>query len=255
MEFGGRPIGSANRFTSVLGVYPGNWPVDVTFRRGDDVRTIRFRLEDLPFPKSRGRAQRGPDIYGPHPTTNRANRRAVRRAFDRFRRALAGKKTLDSIKTMAITGQRTLAGGLADDPQPLSERHVRPAEASEPGTALNPASFERDVWWSLMASAAPAEPGDFRVVGGDEVTGRISVVLERKAEKGTDFRLAFDDELGALLRLEFTDPGSGRRVRYEYGDYKRVGHVRLPHHRRMVLDDELYAEDRFEEIHISSKAP
>ena len=92
------------------------------------------------------------------------------------------------------------------------------------------------------------------MIGGDEVLGDIAVVIERDAVEKTDFRVAFDDRTGALLRLEFRDPRSRKDVRYEYGDHRRVGHVKLPHKRWIYFDDELYAEDRFDEVEISSSA-
>lgn len=257
VEFGGKGIRSANQFTSLLGVYPGGWPVDVVFRRQDTRREVRFRLEDLPFPKSRRRpGARGdaPDPYAPHPVTRAANRRAVKRAFDRFRRSPDGKDAFASIRSIRAIGKRTLAGDPLADPQPVDETNARPSD-TDPGVAINPALFEKSLWWALMDPGEDPAKRGFRVVAADEVRGRITVVIERKADDATDYRVAFDDAGGRLLRIEFRDPASGRVVRYEYGDYRRVGHVKLPHTRRLYLDDELYAEDRFDEVTISSEAP
>src|SRR5690606_1687084 len=44
VSFAGRPIGSANQFKNVLGIFPKGWRVELTYRRDERKRTIRTRL-------------------------------------------------------------------------------------------------------------------------------------------------------------------------------------------------------------------
>ena len=48
IRFGGRPIGSANAFKNVLGIYPAGWRVPLTVRdRDGETKTVAIRLEPL----------------------------------------------------------------------------------------------------------------------------------------------------------------------------------------------------------------
>lgn len=256
LRFGGAAIRSQNHFTSLLGVYPGRWPIEVAYGRNREVRSIRFRLEDLPFPKQAPSAPGAggmPDPYAPHPVTEAANRRAVARALDMFLAASGGPDAFRSVRSVHARGERLLAKEDAESSKPIEEVNVRPTQP-DAASATNAATFEQEIRWALSVPGEdPADRG-LRVIGGDEIRGNIAVVIERRQSDKTDFRIAFDDCSGALLRLEFREPKSGADVRYEYGNYQRVGHVKLPHKRWIYLDDELYAEDRFDEIEISSSA-
>jgi len=133
----------------------------------------------------------------------------------------------------------------------LNLNEKRPEEAG-PTAQIDPPAFEREIRWALFM-ADDAAAANYRVVGGDEVRGRICVVLERKADAAPGYRLAFDDENGRLMRVEFKDATSGKRVRYEYDDYRRSGNLKMPHHRWLYLDDVLFAEDVFDSVTTSSQ--
>ncbi|OYW24634.1 MAG: hypothetical protein B7Z55_01620 [Planctomycetales bacterium 12-60-4] len=47
VSFGGRPIGSANQFKNVLGIYPDGWKVPLTYRRDGERRDIMVELRTL----------------------------------------------------------------------------------------------------------------------------------------------------------------------------------------------------------------
>lgn len=51
IAFDGRPIGSANAFANVLGVYPAGWPVTVTYRRGSEEFRREVALDPLELPR------------------------------------------------------------------------------------------------------------------------------------------------------------------------------------------------------------
>ncbi|MFQ5429934.1 MAG: S1C family serine protease, partial [Phycisphaerae bacterium] len=264
LRFGGRAITSANQFKSILDVYPAGWTVEVVFRRPpaadekngaaahpQESRRIRFRLGDLPFPEmsgGHGGMFGAKNPFGPHPVTRAANRRAVRRALERYHHALGGAAAVARLKTIRMTGRRVLARAPAAPPTPIHSTETR-ASALTPANGRTPVAIERAIRWMLLAPAEKAARDRYRVVGADEVRRRIAVLIKRKATEGCpDFRLAFDDADGRLLSMEFTDPMTGKRARYEYDDYRRAGGLKLPHLRRLYLDDAPYATDRFERI-------
>jgi S1-C subfamily serine protease len=261
VRFGGRGIQSTNQFGSLLGTYPARWPVDLEYQRdGDSDNTtsthrIRFRLEDLPLPEFSGEG----DPYGPHAVTLAANRRAVRRVFRLYARALGGAKAAARLQAMTAVGARLLSDRAGAAPERIELNETRPTPADDPlPSRPAPAEMERAIRWKLLEAAGgsddvpgpgldPARQG-YAVVDADEIGGRICVVLERKTRGKPSFRVSFDDEGGQLLRIEFEDRPTGTRVRYEYDDYRREGALKFPRVRRLFVDDAPYAEDRFETI-------
>ncbi len=249
VRFDGRPIHSRNEFLSVLGVYPAHWPVKIVYRRAGRERPLALRLEDLAFPQAEGPGGMVPafDPYAPHPITKKANRRAVRRALRLFQEFVGGAEAVASVREIGVTGTRTPAAGPARDPTRLAYTERR-ADVSPLAQTKAPADFERAVRWSLMnGPAADSMPG-CEVVGADQIDGRVALVIECKPDDAEPHRLAFDDGDGRLLRIDFTDRATGKRTRFEYADYRRCGAIKLPHERRLYLDDELYATDRFARI-------
>lgn len=231
-----------------------------------ETRVAVFRLENLPFPKAKGSlgAEGAFDPLAPHPVTQAANHRAVRRALAMYRRAIGRAEALRAVRSVHVRGERVRAGGAAAEPEPLKETDARtesatdreaarPAAASPEEGALDAAALERAIRWGLLDLGVDPVAAGWTVVGGDEVRGRVAVVIERSVDGGGRRRVCFDDADGRLLRVAFRDPASGRRVRYEYDDYRRVGPVKWPHCRWLYFDDTLYVEDRFEEVRVSSK--
>jgi len=254
VRFGGKDITHSNQFTSLLGIYPGGWPVDIVYKRGDKTEQLRTRLEDLPFPKVPKNPMPGapatPDPYAPSKVTDAANVRAVERALGRFVDSVGSASAVAAIRTLKSRGQRRLAKG-EDTPRAMDMNETRPEDA-DPRTGNDPVALEREIRWSLLAAAKKLSPKGYRVISGDEVRGRITVVLERSVN-GVTYRCAFDDENGRLLRIEFRDGATNQDVRYEYGNFRRAGGLKLPHQRWLYLNDELYAEDTFEEVTGSSQ--
>jgi len=249
VTFGGKAITSANHFTSQLGTYPGGWPVTVTLRREEDKKTIRFRLEDLPFPDiPRGPGGAGPDPFRQTRKTREANRRAVRRALAAYEAACGGAGAFKALRSITMTGQRLLAS------RPTEPQEVRFVEnRPEAAGASDPAAFERAIRWELMSAEVDPAGANLRIVRGDDVQDRICGVIERSGDGLARYEAAFDDENGRLLRIEFDDVATGKRVRYEYADYRRSGTLKLPHRRTLYLDDVLFAEDVFDGVNASSQ--
>ncbi len=249
-RFGGSAIESANQFGSLLGVYPAMWPVELVLQRRGIASKLRFRLEDLPFPKFEGAGQMGgsTDPYAPHKVTKTANRRAVQRAFDRYHRAIGGRNAALSLREIHVTGRRAVARRGQAAPPRLDLTETRDGPTIQANTP--PAEVERTLRWAMLESPKRKTVKGYAVIGSDEVRGRVAVVIERKRDGEPACRLTFDDIDGRLLRVEFAEALSGKRIRFEYLDERRVGGMKLPHTRLLYIDDELYAEDRFDKITI-----
>lgn len=249
-SFAGRKIASANQFGSFLGVFPAHWPVEVIVQRKDGTQTIRFRLEDLPFPadKNDGALMGAKNPFAETNATRAANRRAVKRALKRFQQAMGGNDFCGQIAGMSFHGKRVVADR-PDESQTVNIEETKGA-AAVPSTTLTPVDQERAVRWMLMKSSRDDLSRKARITGVDEVTRRLAVVVEFKSEDGLKIKLGFDDDTGDLLRVEFKDGFSGKRVRYEYGDFRREGRSRVPHGRSLYLNDELHAIEQFDEVTI-----
>jgi len=258
LRFAGRDVSSANQFLSALGAFPGGWTVEVVHRRGRHVEKKTMRLDPQALPDFSGGARGGKKArfnpYAPHSITRAANRRAVRRAFDRYHAFLGGEETVAAIESIHGTGKRTLATDPTGEPASVLCNLDVAAEPS-PAKAQSPADTELAIRRMLLSTTDDPARSGFKVVGADEVQGRIAVLLEQNTKDGPPLRLAFDDEDGALLRISFDFHAVGKDVSFEYGDERRAGPLRLPHIRRMYVDGVLYAEDSFERIVVTQKAP
>jgi S1-C subfamily serine protease len=263
VRFSGVELQSANHFLSLLGTFPAGWPVEMMYRRLDKTEKVRLRLDALPLPDlTRGR--RGPlaerfDPYAEIAVTRRANRDATRRALKSYARALGGADGLNEIQTLVLRGKRFHHSKPEDAGTPLNLTQTRPAEFKIEPTAP-PDAIEEAIRWRLLQAAADKPDRACKVVGGDEVRGQIAVVIEDKIGANFSFRSSFDDADGRLLAVEFDHAASGKRVRYEYDDYRRggqnqsaTGALKLPYRRWTLLDDAPITEDRFDSIHVTDK--
>ncbi len=72
VRFGGRPIQTVNAFKNVLGIFPKDWRVPLTYRRDGKTYDVVVRLEGVHSPeeliaKTQGRAQAEPSPDRPRP--------------------------------------------------------------------------------------------------------------------------------------------------------------------------------------------
>ncbi|NUQ46144.1 MAG: trypsin-like peptidase domain-containing protein [Phycisphaerae bacterium] len=260
LAFNGRPIHSANQLMNWVGSYPARWPVELSVQREDKTHALRFRLESLPLPR---RERPPPDVPPeearqlPQPlegTNDRANIREVRRVLKRARAAVGPADVLDGLSGWTVTYQRTSA---RDGRETKAEsRELRPADVALDANAiaLQPAEIEALARWCVMFPPRRARSSQWRVTGGDEVAGRIAVVIERRGDEGLTIEMAFDDETARLLYVSFTDPVTGKLLRFEYGDFRTVGGLSLPHLRTMYVEHDRFAEDRVQEYRIADGA-
>ena len=266
-RFGGVEVRSANQFVSLLGTYPAEWPVELIFKH--DRATIKsvIRLESLPLPAPRPGppGQKRFDPFAPTSETRAANRRAVRRAMSLYAKALGGDRPVAEVRLLHFEGVRKASDSPASTGKPVDFVEL----------AGSAADSEAAIRWQLLHAAA--DPKDFhgKIVRSDEVRGKIAVVIEASLERsaasapaassqptsaGTDddaastrlpYRASFCDADGQLLAIEFIDPATRKRRRFEYADEKRTGVLRLPHHRWQFEDDRPIAEDIFDRIEAS----
>lgn len=254
----GRPLTSANQFISVLGTYPAGWPIELVAERGGKTLRWSFRLDEMPLPS----AKRPPgmaDPFAENEKTAAANRRAVRRAWRLYRRAVAGSVSPAEVQSISFTGRRSQPQRPGDPP---SDVHWTESRGQPPAGPVAGAEAERLIRWSLLTPPRDSTEEAERVVGADEVRGRVCVVIERDSipadqEGGKAIelahRLTLDDEDGRLVAIDFSDPVSGKKVRYEYDDDRRSGALRYPHRRWLFLDGAPYADETFERIEVAGK--
>ncbi|GJQ25771.1 MAG: hypothetical protein HBSAPP02_08030 [Phycisphaerae bacterium] len=249
-QFAGTPIRSANHFLSLLGTYPAGWPVEAVLERGDITIKFRGRLEASPLPRPRGArdgAQRKmPDPFAPIPPDSEANRRAVRRALKLFIEFCGGSDALNRTMKLEWSGRRFNVDLPGNAPIPIERDEEKPPGTADLPPGAAPSDIERMIRWELYGAEPNAPRSPFQVVGSDEVDGRIAVVLELKKHDVHQPRIGLDDETGELLFVEFTHGTQAVRARYEYGEVKRSGTLRLPMRRRIHEDDRLVAEEQYD---------
>lgn len=260
LAFNGRPIHSANQLMNWVGSYPSRWPAELSIQREDQTRVLRFRLDALPLPR---RERPPPDmppeearqlpqpLQGPN---ERANIREVRRVLRRARAAIGPVQALDALTGWTMAYERTSArDGRVSRAEVHESRPAADALDAMPAT-LEPHAIEALARWCVMFPPRRARSSQWRVIGGDEVAGRIAIVIERRGDEGIKVEMAFDEEGFRLLRVRFDDPATGRTLRYEYADFRAVGGLSLPHRRTMHVGEEQFADDRILEYRIQPAA-
>jgi len=249
LRFGGADVQSANHLLTLLGTYPAGWPVTVTIERDGRQRDLHLRLDSVPLPRGLRPPRNLPaemKVLDPLRPNPEANARAVTRAWDRYQRFVGRPEAVSQLNTVHVVGERRRTGKPDDAPTALDLVEKRP-EADEQ-TPSEPGELEQWIRWSLLRPLEDAGKQGYRVVGGDEVDGAIVVVIERKAKGLPEYRLFFDDEGGALRAIEFEEKADGRQVRYEYDDYRRVGAIRWPFKRRVLIGGEPLFSDELSKV-------
>ncbi len=249
VRYNGTPILSGNQLLNLVGAYPGGWPVTVVYERDGRQTEVRLRLDDVPLPEQAAAAEAAPARRArrnPFRPNAAANRRAARRALERYRRSVGRADALTEVVAVRYVGQRRSLLQPDAPAQPLDLADERPAAETATQDASDAAQRERMIRWQLLAEGGERA---FKVVGGDEVAGRVAVVLEDAPEGAPACRVAFDDAAGTLLQLELDAAGpGGEPVRFEYDDWRRAGLLRMPYRRRMYAGDRLVFEDEFRNI-------
>jgi S1-C subfamily serine protease len=251
-SFAGVRLNCANQFLSVLGTFPGDWPIEVAYRRGDTTRRFDVRLEAAPLPRL---TRRDPanhpgafDPYAPHPTMQTANRLAVKRLFRRLHESAGGAAALKNVRSVEFRGICGAKGKSEATPIVMT---LGAAHATGADGAATPEDYQASILWTLMTLMGDPADAGYRVVAADQVNDRIAAVLENENGDRPPYRAWIDDENGHLLAIEFKWPHDGRRYRFQYDELDRSGPLKLPRRRIDLIDGRLTGETRFDEITVA----
>lgn len=251
IRFGGADVLSSNHFLTLLGTYPARWPVELVYERDGQRTAVRVRLDDLPLP-SRLEPDAAmlkklgiPSLRRPNP---KANARAVRRALTAHQRSLGSPAVVDALERVVYRVSPPPGPATTTAPEGASRvvTEARPAVDAPPPT--EPVELERWIRWAMLRTPQDVRAAGYRVVGGDEVSGRICVVVERKTDGVPTYRAMFDDDDGRLLALEYQVAADGTNIRWEYDDFRRVGSIDWPHRRRCFDGDRLRADETLSDL-------
>jgi len=249
IKLDGVAIRSANQLLNMVGALPARWPVELVVRRGDESKSLRFRLGALPLPR-RPRAPKGvpEDVERAMKALAQpnwvANLREVRRTLDAALNALGGCKASAALKGWTMKIERRAAREDAAKTLEIRESHADAALLTgDAAASAEPHLVETAVRWSLFGDFEDLDGALWKVTGVDDIGGRLVLVIERVLPADRTILMSIDDETGQLLRVAFDDPRSGKPVRYEYADFKRVGPLRLPHRRVLFVGDDFLFED------------
>lgn len=250
IQFDGQAIDSVNRLVSIVGGYPGNWPVEIVFKRHGKKRSATMRLGSSPLPnffERQPRQRKAPDPYGPHAITRAAQQRSIRRARASYRAATQVNKADSSLY---FSLERRIATSPNDAPRQLTlQIDLSSKDAQTQSTGYD--AIVRAIIEQLLRQDE-TEP-TLSILRADEVRGRIGVVLEGELPNDQRYQVVIDDQNGDLLRIAFKDAESGNNVVYEYGAFRSTNNLRWPHSAWIHVNDVPYAQDTLTAIHRSSK--
>lgn len=263
LRFDGVAVRSQNVFASMLGTYPGDWPVVLETQSGDVKREIVVRLDPVP-----------PKLRVPFSVERAVNLAAVRRVLDRFRRAvfrdasarppgvlswtadrtyLAGdveKKHPDRFEVRSESGGRTSMIRRFDDGTSGFQIEYDEASATKrlalDGDPMDLPTGERIVLNALhvmqnrlLSELTDDELADVSHSGADALTivrdgAQRSAsdpleVIEWSIGGQTQARFSFDQETGRLLRIRTRDIATNEEATIEISDYNWAAGLMLPH--------------------------
>ncbi|MFQ5492301.1 MAG: S1C family serine protease, partial [Phycisphaerae bacterium] len=272
LSFDGRVLHSANEFASVLGTYPADWPVPVTFERRGSARRRNVNLDPLSL---------GQKIdFDPDP---QVNRQAVQRVLARFREAVGlteagpaqwcwtsrrlrrdGKSPPDVFEPWRHRADTTLGVSfhtlLDDQGKPVRSVtcNLERAKMLDGDSDFDLSADEALPWIALNAMRrhlfSPAPPSEMTHIGpdhqtaigkGGQVLGRTLLdQIELELPGNRAVRLAFDTQTGLLFRVTLQDNVAGSYAVIFMNDYKNVGGLKWPKHLNVSTDSSRYLEIR-----------
>jgi hypothetical protein len=261
VRFGGVEIGSANQFLSLLGTYPENWPVAISFESFGRVRHKVVRLEGVT-----------PPMRADFVVDGEVNRRAVERTLSGFREAVVGAGAAVP-EAWTWTVERDDPDGssrtyrLRDDGGPVIERVELDAEGEASrrlaldvrtgrwteGEEDYAASEAEALYYRAMrvvrglpagVSADAALTQELFHAGSDAITeidadGNITrerplEAIEMEFSDDVALHVAFEVDTHLPARVVATDAAADFEVEIRLDDYREAGGVVWPH--RAVLD-------------------
>ncbi len=100
VSFGGRPIGSANEFKNVLGIFPAGWRVPLVFRRDGVKHKIVVRLERLHRDSALAEM---PHLFGPSPRPGKKEKKTPQKKKPPHKKLLPEKLKLHPRPVHSVT--------------------------------------------------------------------------------------------------------------------------------------------------------
>ena len=191
LSIAGRTLRTANDFTNILTTLPANWPTPIRFRHGGEERTAIARLERVSL--------RLPVVYLPEIEENAA---LVSRLVGAFRRSL-GLSDESAAGAFEITASlngpiETAAGPRTGRIRITADRGAEWLSDDSKATDTAPAAdrLPAEPWLRdatmMLRLLDPKHLPDLIVIGGDEIEGRVVLVMELRAKDGAWARWSFD---------------------------------------------------------------
>jgi len=254
LAFDGVPITSPNQYVSLLGTYPGDWPVSLTTERDGKKSDVLVRL-DVDKPKS----QR------PFAPLREVNVREIQRLIKRFQSVTLGESSARPTSwkwkiTRTFAGEpaqieRYDASQTGDGPIRLERRYddgapgakiiVSSSQVMEflPGNdqqlSLSP---DLEMAWvayyvlqrrllepldSLDLTAVHPVGGD-RLLSADRSQDRMLEAIDWQVLSHAWAKFAFDAQTGRLWNIRVRDVPTGQEVLIELGEPRDIGGVNWP---------------------------
>lgn len=260
LRFGGVDIRSANQFLRVLGTYPMDWPVPITFESYGRIVHRVVRLEGVT-----------PPMKKPYEAAESVNREAFETAVDAFRLAVLGSDSpgaprswsWESVRksngeTVARYRARDVRGRItqyieldsADRPArriEIDDRGAKVIEDSSRGAlGTEEAMFHtamRELRWNLLQQESLWKREEARHVGSDALVAidasghivrqRSLEAISFKLSEHVQLRIGFELDSHLPARLVVRDLPSGMELEIELDDYREVAGVTWPHRMRV----------------------
>ena len=261
LAFNGEEIRNTNHFANLLGTYPADWPVTVTFRHRGEELTRRLRLERLPLKTNT-----------PYEADAAVNERETRRVLDRFFSAVTAIP--DNVILLA-TGRR--AAGEAEAAFTREDRHAGfdlirfdhgDAEynqrtwrgldevGEDERQAMHLWAAARRTLWNVGAREAL---DSWRFRGGDDWDDAVAEVLEYRTDEHDDLLVSFDPATGLACRVRWKrvaeDDEFALGIELELRDYKEFdGHL-LPHKLAVVSSMGVLFSDQVDAYSVKQVLP
>lgn len=273
LSFDGEPIATRNRYASVLGTYPEDWPVFVEIERAGRRQKYFARLDPIE-----------PNLHHPFESVREVNLRQVRRVLERYRRSVAKGSTAelqwprqwvvrrDDLRSRGAEGperyvasvgrlQREYADGrrgalIEFDGQSALRL---PADKGEPVPLPTEdqmiLSAQYLLWEMTQASFADEIPDRARHAGGDALVrpphqrdhggpyadrGPLLEVIEWPVAEQGVARFAFDAETGRIERIVVADQVTDFEATLYLGDRRDIGELSWPCGVEVYVRDKSY---------------
>lgn len=229
LRFGNVDIRSANQFLSILGTYPDDWPVPITFQSRNRKVSMVIRLEGVT-----------PRMAHQYTMPAQANQNAAERAVRAFRRAVGRGDENLSPKAWNWDAKRT------DDQNPPASFHVSDTVGRAPPDIPELDPIDALVYagmhalrWKLLAQDSVWEDNGFVHAGTDAlvtIDEAGHVLRERLLEsilfpltEHVSLKVGFELDTHLPARLVVRDKPSQRQVEIELDDYRSAGDIVWPH--------------------------